>query len=793
GTFSVHDIQSGAVFERHTKWFAENNRVDQALLDNLSVLVNDLEKKDGLDKAVAQVLTAQVLFVAYLDDREIIAERYCQKHRVRRLRELLQDGDTNGLVKLLSKLKDHLNGDLLEPELGMRQLWTGLPRSAIGRLSAFLNYDNLSTGQLDMWGYDFRYLPVELISGVYEKFLSVGKKLAGAYYTPPRLANFVVDQVAARSHDLLAEKVYDGACGSGILLTTAFRRMLSIAEARAKRQYSLKERVALLNDRIYGSDNSEAACRVTAFSLYLSLLEGLQPADLAHLTEDDAEAVKLPHLRGKNLQCGDDQGDFFSSQNGHLRHKAFTVLLCNPPWVEPKGAHKISSDKWAENNGHKLPRRNTAAAFLLRAADYMRDDAILCWILPVSLFAAPTSQRFVADWLKRFELQRLINFGDLRKLLFQKAKQPTMVALARLRPEGTTIAEQVEYWAPKADVSFAFNRLTMHGNDRQDISARALTINNEILTTLYWGTRHDASLITRLRAMGQLGDLCGSKGSWVIRKGFHKEDKSRTLVSSESLRSKPFLNAKAFRAACHVMDEDELTEFPAKLNRLPGLNEDLLTVFKGPRVIFSDGLTTRRRIRPVFANTPFSFTSSLGVIAGQKKHEDALRFLAVYLRSDLACYFMAMTSYQVLFERDRITTLNLKAFPFTLPENHPSAHEAADIMAKVAAFTRQLEQVHPMNRKELANRWQDETGDRLLARYFGLTQRDMQRVKEVARVILPSLQPSNLSGLSKGIHHLPTKHELEGYVTALQGELETWRDSSGGMGKFNVSTVTSTR
>jgi hypothetical protein len=159
---------------------------------------------------------------------------------------------------------------------------------------------------------------VELLSGIYESFLGEAKKKLAAYYTPRHLANLVVSQALEGSKDVLTERIFDGACGSGILLTTAFRRMLGEAEARSPDfRLPLTARIELLREHIFGSDISDAACRVTAFSLYLSLLERLEPSDVAALC-DDAQ-VKLPTLRGRNLFSGSTQGDFFSDENPHFQ------------------------------------------------------------------------------------------------------------------------------------------------------------------------------------------------------------------------------------------------------------------------------------------------------------------------------------------------------------------------------------------------------------------------------------------------------------------------------------------
>ena len=86
------------------------------------------------------------------------------------------------------------------------------------------------------------------------------------------------------------------------------------------------------------------ACRVTAFSLYLSLLEGLDPADI--LEAQEREDAKLPKLAGKTLYHS-THADFFSSNHG-LSGMRFGLVISNPPWREPEAEEETSADRWAE-------------------------------------------------------------------------------------------------------------------------------------------------------------------------------------------------------------------------------------------------------------------------------------------------------------------------------------------------------------------------------------------------------------------------------------------------------------
>lgn len=786
GEFSSADIQSGEVFNRHSDWFAAENRVDRILLSNLSFIVEALGSED-LDKINAQLLMAQVMFVAYLEHREIVGDTYRNEHNVGKLAELVRLHDRSSIIKLMDSLKVDFNGDVLEP-IGANNVWNQLSDKALDLVDGFLNRVDLHDGQRDFWHYDFRFIPVELISGIYESFLSDEKRDAGAYYTPRNLAMLAVDQAFADSPDIINERVYDGACGSGILLTTAFRRMLAHAEAKAGRQWSFGERIELLKRSIFGSDLNKSACRVTAFSLYLSVLEGLQPADIAKLTAQ--RKSKLPPLAENNIFF-EEEGDFFSDKNPLATRKDFTIFLSNPPWVEPKGRDVLSSDVWAKREGHSIPRRQLCAAFMLRALDAVDPEhGRFCFILPVSVLCAPTSQAFVRTWLDRCELETVINFGDLRKLLFDNAKQPALIVLARPRAKGRSkkVPETFEYWTPKADVGFAFGRLTLHGTDRNTVQTQQLRQDNSILTNLFWGTPQDLALMARLEMRGQLKDTFKREG-WGTAKGFHKEDaavEAIDLMSVKPVKGLPYLNARNFGLTGPLLDESVLEDFPVGLTHVPGLTKEKLATFKGPRIVFKDGMTPEREVCAAFSAAEFSFNSSTAVITSPEGDADVLRFLSVYLHSDLVRYFLLLSAYQVSFERERVSLLDIKGLPFMHPEEHPQPLRAKQIVTEVAAFVSKMENTVQFERQFMYDNWKDRA-EQLMADYFGITRLERARIREVTDLVLPSVQPPSYTSLNTPLQHRVRDTQLKNYVHTLLHELGQWRDAMGGTGSFDAT------
>jgi hypothetical protein len=792
GPFSAADIQSGDVRARHVDWFKPESRVDHHLLRNLGDAVRAMED-EGLDQTTAQIVLGQVLFVSYLEHRGIVSDTYRKARRVRRLPDLIREQDRAGLHRLLAQLRSDFNGDFLKPDDDEVQPWSAIETPIFDCLAAFLDRVDLSSGQTSLWTYDFSYIPVELISGIYETFLADSQRRIGAFYTPRHLANLVIDQAFSASSDPLAEVIYDGACGSGILLTTAFRRLLHLAEKRQRRALTLAERIKLLTSRIFGSDLSKAACRVSAFSLYLSLLERLEPADIVLLQND--ENVKLPPLLKTNLRGGTD-GDFFSPANKFVKDRIATIFLCNPPWVEPDGDEALTSDTWAEAEGYPRTRRQLAGDFAQRAIDALADGGHFCLILPASLLLAATSTEFVQSWLLRARLSRIINFSDQRELVFKSASHACIVVLGTPRRDVTTrgipINETVEYWCPKADVSLLFGRLTLNSGDRHEVQTQALLDSPQQLVTLMWGNAFDLALHARLRLLGTFGELfAGAKPRWRKRKGFHHIDRHAEPVSSRPLHKYGFLSVEALHGPLPVLDDSLVGAFPARAMPTVAsrLTRELYRVFEGPRILFPDGPSPDLEIRAVFTKTRSSFKNSIGAIVGPPEDEDLLRFTTIYLRSDLVSYFLLTQAYQVLSERHRVTLRDVAGFPFVVPDQHPRPVVARGIVAKVAAFTRELEAADALDQEHLFQRKRPQLQS-WIYQYFGLTDREADLVREAVADLLPSVQPRGFASLYTPLQHRADTAQLARYARRLQSELVEWRDALGGKGQFEVSVAT---
>ncbi|MDR1920131.1 MAG: N-6 DNA methylase, partial [Candidatus Adiutrix sp.] len=233
----IDSMESGRFWFENDEFFDPDDRVDSVLLSNLLEAFRAM--RDDLGGEAAQALLMQTMFIAYLEDRKIIKEVVFQdvsNKTCSSLAEMLEADSPAHFEALFGWLKKAFNGnlfnapcafetdDVMPPKLAVRHLRT-LARFRHGR-------EEMASGQLRLWGYDFRYMSIGLISAVYDRFLKeeAEKKSAdGAFYTPMFLADVVVNQLWDDLSDEQRDNgiFCDPACGSGIFLVRLFQRIVA--------------------------------------------------------------------------------------------------------------------------------------------------------------------------------------------------------------------------------------------------------------------------------------------------------------------------------------------------------------------------------------------------------------------------------------------------------------------------------------------------------------------------------------------------------------------------------------
>src|SRR5438046_8761371 len=91
------------------------------------------------------------------------------------------------------------------------------------------------------------------------------------------LVDFILDQVLPWGDTNYNLRILDPACGSGIFLVEAYRRLIERRRSENKEPITFTDLAGILTTSIFGVDIKRQALRLAAFSLYLAILDYLEP------------------------------------------------------------------------------------------------------------------------------------------------------------------------------------------------------------------------------------------------------------------------------------------------------------------------------------------------------------------------------------------------------------------------------------------------------------------------------------------------------------------------------------
>lgn len=398
-------------------------------------------KKDDLSPSTIDKLLIVCILIKFLeeikdDNGKNTLKNIYHTNKIKTFTEALKNGIA---LTILDALAVEFNGRIFNRFSEEEK--ESIKKADLSSIAQFLQADiNPDTKQFFLWQqYDFKYLPSEVISAIYENFIQAealrldGKTEKGIVYTPIHLVNLLIDEVMPledyEKFKKQSFRILDPACGSGVFLVAAYKRLLqwwAINNSTKDNIQYPQSAVALqiLEDNIFGVDINETATLVTVFGLTTALLDKLTPQQIWN-------NLKFKDLSKKNIHAN-DKGFFDWALNSKELKGTFDLVIGNPPFNPLKEISKkdaVSAEELAlfRLKSTDIPNNNFAIKFLEGAFFFGKTISM---IIPSNvLLYNKDSQKYRNRIFTEYSVKKIYDFTHLRNDLFHKTANTPVVAL----------------------------------------------------------------------------------------------------------------------------------------------------------------------------------------------------------------------------------------------------------------------------------------------------------------------------------------------------------------------------
>ena len=669
--FNYFELVTGKTWEQYGEQLDYKNRVDYFLLQNINaarkILVQDLNAK------IANALIGKVIFVRYLIDRKVKlcfegVSKYWSNN------EFCDLFDTPKRIKnffdYLEDSKKGFNGDLFPIS---EDEYNQISTENYQIIKRLLQGEDLDRQQPSLFEfYDFSIIPIEFISNVYELFIGKeNQEDEGAYYTPLFLVDYILKETVEKKlscNDGYDCKVLDPACGSGIFLVETLRKIIEkyISTGVEIKSDEFKETIKkIAKDNIYGVDKDLSAVQVAIFSIYLTLLDYLEPPEI--------ETFKFPILFNKNFF----EADFFDTKaafNKCFGELDFTYILGNPPWKRGKGEkEKPLYIKYIESRKKKekakyipladIGNKEIAQAFLLRSSDFSKNTKCVLIVTSKTLYNLQ-SGTFRRYFLHNFLIHRVFELAPVRKEVFDKSNDkavaPACILFFSYANGESTDLNMIEHISLKPSRFFSlFKIFTINKTDYKRVQQSKLKQHDWLWKVLVYGSYLDFNFIKRIKTeYTSIKDFISDKNNFVEGTGIQYSSDEKYdafhlngLPFVDTLGITPFFinpekKTTFIRPKVHRKRDERIFNPPMLLIR-KGLDMQELTAYCAisyKKVLFKDSIT------------------SISVVNHKMDH--ALSNIASLLTSQLFSYFAVNTFSSIGIEREQTQSENKYCLPY---------------------------------------------------------------------------------------------------------------------------------
>ena len=712
--YSYWKIVTAELWNVKGEAFKKKTRVDTKLLENIKttreVLINEKLENPLSEKHVNRII-GRLIFVRYLIDRRVNLNYNGKGKELLtkdKLPELILHKDD--LFDFFEYLLTKFKGDIL-PLNGEQN---AVKQSHLQKLSNLFAGDAIKSRQRSLFNvFDFDFIPIEFISNIYETFLGKKQDTDKAFYTPPFLVDYVLEQTVkpfiAKQDDAenISCKTVDFTCGSGIFLCETLRSIINRYIELAKPDKSSKEFrekiKQLLAENIFGNDVNPEAIEIAKFSLFITLLDYFE-------NPKDVEGFEFSTISDNfyNLDIFDKK---LNNTFGKDKPIEPDFILGNPPWGKIKESKYLDyckereqkendrkRNRWKKENKPKedfnpvqikISNKEFAQAFLLRLSDFSTKDTVCQVIVTSKLLYNLQADKFRNYFLENYLINEVLEISSVRHQIFSNAVGPAAIIKYKYAFGNDTKNNLIDYVSLKPNPYFAiFKTILIEKYDYKEVIQNELIENDWLWKVLVYGHILDFRFIARLRDKSKFPVSLGN----LIE---DKENKDRPLFASTGIKignKHKIYDVTEYKGMFFIETNAKKTKRPSDLQRFYiHFNKKYIwkedkadrareeRVFKIPPVLLIKiGFTTDFKLVSSITDIECVFTNLIYAVKSKESNSQILENLLGLVNSDLMTFYMVMCGSSIGVEREQL--INKELFPFPVIEDENIASRTKQLI-----------------------------------------------------------------------------------------------------------------
>ena len=683
--FSRIAIDTGIIWTLEVAQFVRNKinlqkRVDKYLVESL-INTSEQLRNEGLEINFIHKIILRSLFLLYLEDRGATDKKLYStfKKGASSYFDILDDAEAT--YKLYERLEEDFNGNVFTLEDNET-----IKTEQLQIIKKCFISGNDNTPQVKLFEdwrlFNFSIIQIELLSEIYENFLFKTdpelKKQTGTYYTPPSIVEFILNEKLPTNNGEknYNVKVLDPSCGSGIFLVESFKRLVKRYENQHNEKLNNFDKLKkLLTDNIFGIELHPQAIKVAAFSLYLTLVDSLDPKTLWQKKKH-----RLPNLinnpddksliaQGGNLFCRDT-----IAHNKEIEAIEFDLVVGNPPF-----GGLISEEKDIEGkhtnirnycNKYKFAKE-MVLPFLHKATEFAPNGEIaLIFNTKVLTNTGGTYQNFRKWLFKNCYVDKVFNFSILRNAkknfggqLFGDATGPISIVFYQ-KEQPKKPSDKIAYYAPKTFIkSNLIEGLSIDFTDLKYIPREECQkTDSKIWKIAMWGGMNDWDLIQNLN------------DNFETIKSFFANKNIDYGVGFELSNPANKPNNEIKELPIHTPDNILKYYTPKPSDRIDNVKFrrlGKLEAYQTSHILLNEGIKVNEHQLSLLASfIDYKSAYSKGIVGIYSKNNDEalLKLLTAYLNSDFIRYYAFLTTSSWGIERDVVKYKELFDAPYLLEQ-----------------------------------------------------------------------------------------------------------------------------